>query len=261
MRRVSLVVIALVLALSSCAALGGRTSGKAEKSAPGKRKRAHWEKEESARRMIRASEGALAPVYGPLAEQIAGDFNLAEAEGIGIDVGSGPGTLAVELCKRTDMHWINADVNPHFFPYFYDLAEKNGVGHRVSAIRADAQYLPFRTGYADVIVSRGSYQFWNDRKKGFKEIYRVLKPGGVAYIGRGFARDMPVSVARQVRKDQDGGPQYDRFKHAKQHADMMKELGIEDWNVNVPTPEGSEGVSYGVWVTFRKPVAEEGLGG
>lgn len=262
MRSLCVIVIALSLAVVSCVGAGGKEKpAKAEDSADGGRKTAYWEQEKSARRMIRASEGALAPVYAPLAEQIVQDFNLSEARGIGIDVGSGPGTLAVELCKRTDMHWINADINPHFFPYFYDLAEKNGIAHRVSAIRADAQRLPFRTGYADVIVSRGSYQFWNDRKKGFKEIYRVLKPGGVAYIGRGFARDMPVRRARKVRQDQNGGPQYDRFKHAKQHADIMKQLGIKDWRVNVPTPDGSDGVSYGVWVTFHKPASEPAQGG
>ena len=112
---------------------------------------------EKALGMIRASRGALAPVYGPLAAQIVADFNLEEKTGIGIDLGSGPGTLIVELCKRTQLHWINADINPHFFPYFYKEAEKYGFGHRVSAIFADAQELPFRSSYADVIVSRGCF--------------------------------------------------------------------------------------------------------
>jgi len=60
--------------------------------------------------MIRTSRKGLAPVYAPLAEQIVSDFDLSEREGIGIDLGSGPGTLIVELCKRTRMHWINADI-------------------------------------------------------------------------------------------------------------------------------------------------------
>lgn len=133
--------------------------------------------------MIQASRGTLSPVYGPLAEHIVSKFDLAEKRGIGIDLGSGPGTLIIELCKRTQLHWVNADINPNFFPYFYKQAEKRGVGNRVSAVFTDAHDLAFRDGYADIIVSRGSFPFWENKKQAFREIYRVLKPGGVAYIG------------------------------------------------------------------------------
>ena len=67
-------------------------------------------------RMIKSSEGLLVNVYAPLAEQIAREYQLANKGGIGIDIGSGPGTLVIELCKRTKLHWINADINPYFFP-------------------------------------------------------------------------------------------------------------------------------------------------
>ena len=115
--------------------------------------------------------------------------HLVKTSGIGIDLGAGPGELTMELCARTDFHWINADINPHFFPYFIQEAEKRGLNGRVSAIFADAHNLPFRDNYADVIVSRGSFHFWENKEQAFSEIYRVLKPGGVAYIGRGFARE------------------------------------------------------------------------
>ena len=134
--------------------------------------------------MLKASQTILRPVYGPLAEQIVTEFELDKKTGIGIDVGSGPGTLIIELCKRTQLHWVNADINPHFFPYFYKEAGKNDFGHRVSAIFADAHALPFRDNYADFIVSRGSFPFWQDKKKAFSEIYRILKPGAIAYIGK-----------------------------------------------------------------------------
>jgi len=64
---------------------------------------------EDALRMIRASEGRLSPVYGPLAEHLVQELGLENRVGIGIDIGSGPGTLIVELCRRTKGHWINVD--------------------------------------------------------------------------------------------------------------------------------------------------------
>lgn len=203
--------------------------------------------------MIKASRGALAPVYAPLAEQIIADFNLDKKTGIGIDLGSGPGTLIVELCKRTRLHWINADINPHFFPYFYRRAEKYGFGHRVSAISTDAHALAFRDNYADIIVSRGSFHLWEDKVKAFREIYRVLKPGAVAYIGRGFSRNLPVETAKKIRANQRGKLKYDVEKTADELSDIINDLGIEEYRIHRPKPPGGEKVNYGVWVEFHKP--------
>jgi SAM-dependent methyltransferase len=217
--------------------------------------------EQDALGMIKASRGTLAPVYAPLAEQIVADFNLAEKTGIGIDLGSGPGTLIIELCKRTRLHWINADINPHFFPYFHSQAKKCGLGHRVSAIFADAHWLPFRDDYADIIVSRGSFHFWKDKVQAFSEIYRVLKPGAVAYIGRGFSKNLPVETAHKIRAKQGGKMKYDVEETANELRNIMNELGIKDYHIHRPQPPGSERVSYGIWVEFRKPKANVAAAG
>ena len=207
-------------------------------------------------KFAKTANTVLSPVYAPLAEQIVSEFQLAEREGIGIDLGSGPGNLIIELCRRTQrMHWVNADINPHFFPIFLKAAEAAGVGHRVSAIFADAQALPFRDNYADVVVSRGSFHFWEDKKRSFSEIYRVLKPDGVAFVGRGFSENLPVEVARKIREEQrkgGGKPRYDVKKTADELQDIMEDLGITDFSVRIPMPPGDPKVSYGVWVEFRK---------
>jgi len=205
----------------------------------------------AAERMIGVSEGRLAPVYGPLADQIVREYGLVEKEGVGIDLGSGPGTLIVELCERTEkMHWIDADINPHFFPYFLDRAEQNGFGGRVSAIVADSQDLPFKSEYADIIVSRGSYHFWKDKVKAFGEIYRVLKPRGVAFIGRGFAEDFPIELAKKVRS---GNPMnYDKKEKAEELRGVMEKLGIEDYEIRIPQTGKAVGLNYGIWIEIRK---------
>ncbi|MDX9981491.1 MAG: class I SAM-dependent methyltransferase, partial [Lentisphaeria bacterium] len=178
-------LLAFLLLLAGCASTPSLPVGK---------------EQAAAERMIRSSETTLAPVYAPLAEHLVAELALADRTGIGIDLGSGPGTLIVELCPRSPgMHWINADINPHFFAYFCRLAEKHGVAQQVSAVFADAQNLPFRDNYADVVVSRGTYHFWPDRAAGFREIHRILKPGGAAYIGRGFPPNLPAETARAIR--------------------------------------------------------------
>lgn len=202
--------------------------------------------------MARTSRKTLAPVYALLAEQIVSDFNLSNKDGTGIDLGSGPGTLIIELCKRTQMHWINADINPDYFASFYNLAEKNGVSQQVSAISADAHNLPFKDNYADIIVSRGSYHFWEDKVKAFGEIYRVLKPGAAAYIGRGFSRDFPVETAKKIRSKQGKKMKYDLDEKAQELKDIMKKLGIKNYRIDIPKPPGGENVNYGIWIEFHK---------
>ncbi len=208
----------------------------------------------AAARMIKASRGLLAPVYGPLAEQIVRDCQLENMEGIGIDLGSGPGSLIMELCQRTDdrMHWINADVNPCFFPYFLKMAEKNGFTGRISAIYADAQSLPFRDDYADILTSRGSYRFWQDKVKAFGEIWRILKPGGVAYIGRGFAEDFPVSTVARIRSRQKGGMNYNTKEKADELRKIMTELEISTYRIIIPQTGKAQGLNYGIWIEIRK---------
>ncbi|HNY78943.1 MAG: class I SAM-dependent methyltransferase [Sedimentisphaerales bacterium] len=241
------IVLAALTLLVGCGGAGPRVSNAGRVAeAPKEYSR------EDALRMIRSSEGRLAPVYGPLAEQLVDDLDLDGRTGIGIDLGSGPGTLVIELCKRTEMHWINADINPHFFPFFLQRAEEHGCGGRVSAIQADAQALPFRDDYADVIVSRGSFWLWGDKVAAFGEIRRVLKPGGVAYIGRGLSANLPLEVAQAVRGGRGEGPQYDVAATAQELHAIMKSLRIKDYRVIRPRLDNEAGVNYGVWVEFRK---------
>jgi len=211
-----------------------------------------------AERMIRAAEGTLAPVYAPLAEEIVQRLDLGDTQGMGIDLGSGPGTLIVELCKRTKLHWINADINPHFFTYFFEKAAAGGYSGRVSAMQADACTLPFRDNLVDVVVSRGSFQFWPDLREGLAEVYRVLKPGGIAYIGRGLPETLPLETARQMRSEQGKDMKYDPAATEQQFREIVQALGIKDYRIHRPRPAGSEGVNYGIWLQFRKPKIEGG---
>jgi len=204
----------------------------------------------------KTADSSLAPVYGPLAEWITSRFDLAGKEGIGIDIGGGSGNLAAALGRLTPrMTWINADINPSNIPLATKRAEEAGVAERVSAVAADVHELPFRDGYADVIVSRGSFQQWKNLRRGLSEIHRVLKPGGAAFIGRGFSPNLPPGIARQVRSRQrEGGfvPSYDLKKTAAEFTEIMKALRITDYEIHLPQPRGQEEILYGVWLEFHK---------
>jgi len=241
-----------VMACAGCVAAGAAAWASAQGTQDDKHGKA------DAERMIRAAAGTLAPVYAPLAEEIVERLDLADVQGLGIDLGSGPGTLIVELCKRTKLHWVNADINPYFFAYFFEKAAVAGYSGRVSAMQADACALPFRDNLVDVVVSRGSFQFWPDLRKGLAEVYRVLKPGGVAYIGRGLPEALPIETARQMRGEQGKDMKYDPAATEQQLREIVQSLGIKDYQIHRPRADNPEGINYGLWLQFRKPKLTEG---
>ena len=210
--------------------------------------------EDDATKFDKSARSTLAPVYPYLAEYLADRFDLRDKKGIGIDIGGGSGDLVIELCKRTsNFFWINADINTFFAEHVSRRADKEKCTHRVGMVFADAQYLPFRDGYADIIVSRGSLQFWGDRKQAFADIYRVLKPGGSAFVGRGFPPNLPLEVARGVRKQQGKGmPSYKPEELAEELKTIMADLKITDYELLRPRMDQNE-IGYGVWVVFSKP--------
>jgi SAM-dependent methyltransferase len=208
---------------------------------------------EQAVRMEEAATTSLAPVYPCLAEYVVERFHLADKRGIGIDIGAGPGSLVLELCRRTPgFYWINADINTHHAESFFRKAITNGCAYRLGLVFADVHHLPFRNDYADMVVSRGSFPFWGDQRTAFAEIHRVLKPGGHAFIGRGFPPNLPIEVAKEIRAKQGKGmPAYDVQETAGQLRALMRTLKISDYEILRPRSDQSL-VNYGVWVHFSK---------
>ncbi len=211
--------------------------------------------ERAAARMNASAQDRLAPVYPAMADWVVERYGLAEMAGIGIDLGGGPGDLIVELATRTPaLYWINADINTHNFPYLYRKAESSKIAHRIGAVFADAHALPFKENYADIVVSRGTFQFWQEKPTAFGEIYRILKPGAVALIGRGYTENLEPAVAQAIRDKQgDGGPKYEIEETAAELRAIMKKLGIEPYRILVPEHERQPGVKYGIWLEIRKP--------
>ena len=104
-------------------------------------------------------------------------------DGICIDVGCGSGIMDIELAKRSNFKIIGLDIDPNVKPLFEAEIRKAGLEKRISFVLGDAQKMPFPDNYADAIVSRGTLTFIPDKKKCLREVYRVLKPTGVAFLG------------------------------------------------------------------------------
>jgi ubiquinone/menaquinone biosynthesis C-methylase UbiE len=127
-------------------------------------------------------EQRLKHTYPATAMRMLGELGGIR-QGICIDIGCGTGDLDVELAKRSDLTIIGLDIDPEMQPRFERRISEAGLRDRCRFVVGDAQQLPFADDYADVIVSRGTLTFIPDIGKCLREVDRVLKPTGVAFLG------------------------------------------------------------------------------
>jgi len=159
-------------------------------------------------RMDNLSKTNFKDIYPLIASHIIKKCGITK--GIGIDIGSGPGALAITLAKITDLKIYSLDISAEMRLIAKENIENEGLNHKIFPLIGDVHKLPFNDDFADLIVSRGSIFFWKDKKTCFKEIYRVLKPSGYAYIGGGFGS---AELRNKIKQS---------LKHRKKSSDHAK---------------------------------------
>lgn len=133
----------------------------------------------SAEGFARIAREVFAPVYPIIAGQALAWSGVRE--GFALDIGSGPGLLSVALAEKSSLSVIALDTDPAMAR----IARENACD-RVLPVIGDVHCMPLRDDSVSLAVSRGSIYFWADRARAFREIERVLRPGGVAFVGGSF---------------------------------------------------------------------------
>jgi ubiquinone/menaquinone biosynthesis C-methylase UbiE len=194
----------------------------------------------------------LKPVYAALARQFVADFGIKD--GICVDVGGGSGSLSLALAKTTDLTCYVVDLDPAAVRLCGIEADEAKLTGRVRALEGDAQNLPLRDNFANLVVSRGSIFFWQDQLQGLKEAYRILKPGGVAFVGCGVSRLLDAATRNPIlawRKETvtKGGHKSGWHKIDPDLVERCKSAGNK--NVRM-VHEPDSGDDYGYWIEIHK---------
>jgi SAM-dependent methyltransferase len=136
----------------------------------------------SARWYEAAADALLGGLYRRMADDLA-----AAVEGIAapkvLEIGPGPGALAVELARRVpDLRLTGLDVDPAMVELARARARREGLAARLAFVVGDVAAVPFPDASFDLVTSSLSAHHWPDGRAAFGEIRRVLRPGGRAIV-------------------------------------------------------------------------------
>jgi len=104
--------------------------------------------------------------------------DLKEGETV-LDLGSGAGIDVFLAAKKVGKHGraIGVDMTGDMIAKGNFLAEQHGFGN-VEFRLGDIEHLPVTSGTVDIVISNCVINLTPDKLASFKEVYRVLKPGG-----------------------------------------------------------------------------------
>ena len=114
-------------------------------------------------------------------------LELARAAGLNahmrvLDVGSGVGGTSRCLAKEFGCHVTGIDLTDEYCRAATLLTDKVGLSELIEYRQGDATNLPFDDGAFDVVWTEHVAMNIPDKHRLYKEMYRVLKPGGTLAI-------------------------------------------------------------------------------
>ena len=94
-----------------------------------------------------------------------------------LEIGPGPGFVGLELLKRLPG---SALTGCEISPAMIKVSEKNAASYKADAkyVQGNAMNMPFDDSSFDAVISNGSLHEWEEPKRVFNEIYRVIRQGG-----------------------------------------------------------------------------------
>jgi ubiquinone/menaquinone biosynthesis C-methylase UbiE len=189
----------------------------------------------------------FAPVYPVIAEQIISRTGINS--GCCLDIGCGGGYLGLALTRITELEMILFDESAEMLDLAQGYICECGLESRVKTLQGDVHSIPLADGSVNLVISRGSLFFWEDQAQAFREIYRVLAPGGMTCIGGGFGNKQLLQKIEKemLLRDPDWNKQRQQRVGQQKVADYQEKLeqaGISDYEIKQD--------ESGLWIVIRR---------
>ncbi len=137
-----------------------------------------------------------------------------------LDIGSGPGKVAINLAKRMDSTKIYCvDPSPSMIKLAKRNASKNGVGEKIIFSIGSSREIPFDLKF-DGIISSFSYHHWKDRDHALTKLADYLESGGFIYIYE-YDNNGKLKNSHGVREEEWENLKIDGFNKIIEHKSGM----------------------------------------
>jgi len=194
----------------------------------------------------------FAPAYPLIAGQIIDRTGITH--GVCLDIGCGGGYLGAALARITGLY-------VHFLDQSEDMLEiagrtiaENGLSARAAILRGDVTRIPLPDATVHLAVSRGSVFFWEDLAQAFREIYRVLAPGGKGYIGGGFgSAELKAAILKEMTARNQGKDTWGQKMRKNLGPETRAKLETALKDVGIATCSVLHGDDIGLWAFLEKP--------
>lgn len=114
-----------------------------------------------------------------------------------MELGPFSGGISFELAKASrDYSIVIADRRKEILDYLSGEARNLNLLGQIRLAQTDLSALEFREAEFDGVISRGAFFFLD--KSMLSEIHRVLRPGGVGFIGGGFGESTPRDLIDEI---------------------------------------------------------------
>jgi ubiquinone/menaquinone biosynthesis C-methylase UbiE len=110
-------------------------------------------------------------------DRFAGMIGMGPGSDV-LDVGSGTGGPALYLAERTGCRMTGLEVNSVGVEIAHRMAAEAALGDRVRFVEADGMDMPFPDASFDIVISMNVMNVFEDKVGLFREVRRVLRPGG-----------------------------------------------------------------------------------
>ncbi|HKW59693.1 MAG TPA: class I SAM-dependent methyltransferase [Candidatus Dormibacteraeota bacterium] len=147
---------------------------------------------------VRGSQSQF-DLYRKQAAQLTGGLTAGARV---LEVGPGPGYLAIEIARIGDLAVTGLDISHTFVEIAGENARTAGVA--VDFRQGDVAHMPFESGSFDLIVCQAAFKNFTLPRSALAEMHRVLRPGGTAVI-QDMSRDAThADIDREVGRMQLG---------------------------------------------------------
>ena len=152
-----------------------------------------------ARNYDRGVQAAFRDILPTLLSDMIGRLEGAQRV---LDAGCGPGQFTILMAEEepgVGEVW-GVDLAPTMIELAKQHAAESPAAERLHFQVADVAQLPFPDGHFDAVVSSGSIKHWPDEVAGLRELHRVLRPGGRAFVAEMNRVAPPEAVAVQRKR-------------------------------------------------------------